>query len=67
VVLESTDASPEQIDAAVEVNEQSRLTTLKLGLLILAAVSALAILPASRLPQYRPHEIPDPSPAGGPE
>lgn len=63
-VLEITDATPEQVDAAVAVNEESRLRTLKLGLLILAAVSALAILPASRLPQYRPHEIPDPSPTG---
>ncbi|MEV8169675.1 MFS transporter [Microbacterium sp. NPDC077486] len=63
-VLETTDATPEQVDAAVAVNEESRLRTLKLGLLILAAVSALAILPASRLPQYRPHEIPDPSPTG---
>ena len=66
-VLERTDATPAQVDAAVAVNEQSRLSTLKLGLLILAAVSALAILPASRLPQYRPHEIPDPSPSGGSE
>ncbi|WP_226532535.1 MFS transporter [Microbacterium paraoxydans] len=63
--LEATDATPDQVDAAVAVNEDSRLGTLKLGLLILAGVSALAILPASRLPQYRPHEIPDPSPAGG--
>ncbi|WP_244632493.1 MULTISPECIES: MFS transporter [unclassified Microbacterium] len=67
VALESTDATPAQVDAAVAVNEESRLGTLKLGLLILAGISALAILPASRLPQYRPHEIPDPSPAGGPE
>lgn len=65
VVLEGTDATPEQVDAAVALNEQARLNTLKLGLLLLAAVSALAILPASRLPQYRPHEIPDPSPSGG--
>lgn len=64
-VLEDTDATPAQVDAAVEVNEGARLGTLKLGLLILAAVSALAILPAARLPEYRPHEIPDPSPAGG--
>ncbi|MFD1812824.1 MFS transporter [Rhodococcus gannanensis] len=60
-VLEAnTDATPEQVDAAVTVNEDARLRTLKLGLLILAAVSATAILPASRLPDYRPHEIPDP-------
>ncbi|MFB7251868.1 MFS transporter [Microbacterium sp. NPDC056234] len=61
-VLAATDATPEQIDAAVEVNEQARLGALKLGLLILAGVSALAILPASRLPRYKPDEIPDPSP-----
>ncbi|EYT61213.1 MULTISPECIES: MFS transporter [Microbacterium] len=65
--LEATDATPEQVDAAVTVNEESRLGTLKLGLLLLAGISALAILPASRLPQYRPHEIPDPSPAAGSE
>lgn len=59
-VLEGTDATPEQIELAVEINTEARLDTLRLGLLILAAVSALAIAPASRLPNYRPHEIPDP-------
>lgn len=62
VVLERTDATPEQVDAAVTINEDSRLGTLKLGLLILAGISALAILPASRLPRYKPDEIPDPDP-----
>ncbi|MDF2848285.1 MAG: transporter [Oerskovia sp.] len=61
-VLEGTDANQAQVDAAVAVNEQSRLDTLRIGLLILAGVSATAILPASRLPRYRPGEIPDPSP-----
>ncbi|MEJ1921653.1 MFS transporter [Microbacterium sp. KHB019] len=61
-VLESTDATQEQVDAAVTVNEESRLGTLRLGLLILAGISALAILPASRLPRYKPDEIPDPDP-----
>ncbi|WP_254628278.1 MFS transporter [Plantibacter sp. MCCC 1A11337] len=60
---ETTDATPEQVDAAVDVNTQARLSALKLGLLAMAAVSALAILPASRLPGYRPHEVPDPSPS----
>ena len=60
--LEQTDATPEQIDAAVAVNEESRLGTLRLGLLLLAGLSAVAILPASRLPKYKPDEIPDPSP-----
>ncbi|GAA1239646.1 putative MFS family arabinose efflux permease [Microbacterium phyllosphaerae] len=60
--LEQTDATPDQIDAAVAVNEESRLGTLRLGLLLLAGLSAVAILPASRLPKYKPEEIPDPSP-----
>jgi MFS family permease len=64
-VLAQTDATPAQVDAAVEVNEQSRLGTLRLGLLILAGISAVAILPASRLPRYKPDEIPDPAPADG--
>lgn len=60
-LLEDTGATAEQIDAAVAVNEDARLNTLKLGLLILAAISATAIIPATRLPNYRPHEIPDPT------
>lgn len=59
--LESTtNATPQQIDRAVEINADVRLQTLKYGLLVLAIVSASAILPASRLPRYRPGEIPDP-------
>ena len=59
-VLESTDATDAQIDEAVAINTDARLSTLKMGLLILAAVSALAIVPASRLPDYHPDEIPEP-------
>jgi MFS family permease len=58
-VLEQTDASPAQVDAAVALNEEARLSALKLGLLILAGVSAIAIVPASRLPRYVPGEIPE--------
>ncbi|GAB19310.1 putative major facilitator superfamily transporter [Gordonia effusa NBRC 100432] len=58
VLATQTDATPTQIDAAVEVNEDARLRTLKFGLLILAAISATAILPASRLPNYRRGQIP---------
>ncbi len=60
-----TSATPEQIDAAVTINEEQRLRTLKLGFLVLAGLSLLAALPASRLPRYRPEEIPDPSAASG--
>jgi predicted MFS family arabinose efflux permease len=66
VLRERTDASEEQIASAISINEDSRLQTLRLGLLILAGLSAVAIFPASRLPRYVPEEIPDPSPAGGP-
>ncbi|MFD4469696.1 hypothetical protein ACFWPA_15565 [Rhodococcus sp. NPDC058505] len=59
-VLDGTDATPDQVDAAVAVNEDTRLRTLKIGLLILAAISVTAIIPATRLPDYWPHEIPDP-------
>lgn len=62
-VLSKTDATPAQVDAAVTVNEDSRLNALRLGLLLLGGVSAIAIVPAARLPRYRPHEIPDPSPS----
>ncbi|WP_287015243.1 MFS transporter [Gordonia sp. (in: high G+C Gram-positive bacteria)] len=58
-VLDTTTATPEQIDEAVRVNEDTRLTTLKYGLLLLAALSATAIVPAGRLPNYRPGEIPE--------
>lgn len=58
--LANTDATEEQIDAAVALNEEQRLRTLKLGFLILAGISAIAAIPASRLPRYRPGEIPDP-------
>lgn len=60
--LAGTAATPEQVNAFVMINTDARLDALKLGLLILAAISALAIVPANRLPKYRPHEIPDPSP-----
>jgi hypothetical protein len=54
----ATGASDVQIDAAVEVNEDARLDSMRLGLLLLAGISAVAAIPASRLPNYRPHEIP---------
>lgn len=56
-VLARTDATPEQVSAAVQLNEEERLRALKLGLLVLAGLSAVAVVPASRLPRYTPHEI----------
>ena len=60
-VLARTTATEAQVDAAVALNEEQRLRTLKIGFLILAGISAAAALPASRLPVYRPGEIPDPT------
>lgn len=58
-ILGGTDATPAQVDAAVALNEDARLRALRLGLLVLAGISALAIIPASRLPNYRPGEVPE--------
>ncbi|WP_262365661.1 MFS transporter [Gordonia sp. OPL2] len=66
-VLDSTDATPSQVDEAVRINEDVRLRTLKYGLLLLAALSAIAIVPATRLPDYRPGEIPEDTYGDGPD
>ena len=60
-VLARTSANPAQVAEAVRVNIEARPRALKIGLLILAAVSMIAIFPASRLPNHTPGEIP---PAG---
>lgn len=67
-VMARTTATLEQVVAAVEVNTAARLRALKIGLLIMACVSLLTILPASRLPNYKPEESPSgaaPQPTGG--
>jgi predicted MFS family arabinose efflux permease len=69
-VLARTSATPAQVDEAVRINTESRLRALKIGLLVMAALAMLTILPAGRLPNYLPGELPDdqaPSkPGGGP-
>jgi predicted MFS family arabinose efflux permease len=57
-VLAGTTASPAQVAEAVRVNTESRLRALKLGLLVMAGLAFLAIVPAGRLPNYLPGEIP---------
>lgn len=57
-VMAGTGATPEQVAEAVRVNTEARLRALKLGLLIMAGLALLAIIPAGRLPNYRPGEIP---------
>ncbi len=63
-VMESTTASPPQIAEAVRINTDARLRALKIGLLIMAGIAMLAIIPAGQLPNFIPGEIPDPSPGG---
>jgi predicted MFS family arabinose efflux permease len=65
-VLAATTASAEQVAEALRVNTEARLQALKIGLLLMAAIALLAILPAGRLPDFLKGEIPDPlrRPAG---
>lgn len=57
-VMQATSATPQQVEEAMRINTESRLRALKIALLIMACVAMLAIMPASRLPAYRPGEIP---------
>ena len=45
---------------ALRVNAETRLPTLKISFLLIAAVALLAILPTGRLPEYLSGEISDP-------
>jgi ABC-type transport system involved in multi-copper enzyme maturation permease subunit len=58
-VIAATSATPEQKAEALRINTESRLLALKIGLLVMAGLALLTILPASRLPHYRPGEIPE--------
>jgi MFS family permease len=57
-VMENTTATPQQVQEAVRVNTEARLRALKIGLLLMAALALLAVIPAGRLPNYLPGEIP---------
>ena len=56
-VLAGTTATAAQVAEAVRVNTESRLRALKIGLLIMAGLAFVSILPAGRLPNYLPGEI----------
>lgn len=62
-IMQNTTATPEQVTEAVRVNTDARLRALKIGLLIMAAIAMLAVVPASRLPDYIPGQIPAVPPA----
>lgn len=59
-VINATSATPEQKAEALRINTESRLLALKIGFLIMAGLALISILPAGRLPNYRPGEIPEP-------
>jgi hypothetical protein len=56
--------TPQQIEEAMLVSTEARLRALKIGLLIMAGIAQLAIIPTDRLPNYRPGDIPDDAPTG---
>jgi predicted MFS family arabinose efflux permease len=58
-IMARTTATPEVVQEAIRVNTEARLRALKIGLLIMAFIAMLAIVPAGRLPHYKPEEIPD--------
>lgn len=57
-IMERTGAAPEQVVGRLR-HAEARLQALKIGLLLVALFAALAIIPAGRLPGYKPGDIPD--------
>ena len=58
-VMARTTATPEQVDAALEINAEARLRAMKLTFLLLTGLGLVAFIPAGRLPNYRPDDEPD--------
>jgi predicted MFS family arabinose efflux permease len=58
-IIAGTTATPEQKAEALRINSEARLQALKIGFLVMAGLALLSILPAGRLPNYRPGEIPE--------
>jgi len=56
--LSQTTATPEQVEKAMLINEQSRLRALKIAFFTLSMVALLAIFPSRMLPNHRPGEVP---------
>jgi len=61
--LERTTATPQQIAEAMRINTEARLRALRIGLLIMAGLALLTIIPAGQLPNYIPEEIPSDQPS----
>jgi MFS family permease len=65
--LERANVPPAEAQEAIRINEEARLRALKIGLLLAAAMALLAIFPATRLPKYKPGEIPSNPPLPKPK
>ncbi len=57
-MMSRTSATPEQVDAALEINADARLRALKLTFLLLTGLGLLAFVPAGRLPGRKPGDAP---------
>jgi len=57
-MMSRTSATPEQVDAALQINADARLRALKLTFLLLTGLGLLAFVPAGRLPGHRPGDVP---------
>src|SRR5262245_57712329 len=55
--FEGTKAALDQIAEAVRINAETRLRALKIGFVVLATLSILALVPCAWLPDYRPGDI----------
>ena len=55
-VLAATDASPEEVTAAVKLYEDARLRSLRTTMMVLALLAVLAIVPAGKMPGFRDPE-----------
>jgi MFS family permease len=56
--LSRTTATPGEVAAALQINDDARLRALKMTFLVLTALALLALVPAGRLPDYRREEVP---------
>jgi MFS family permease len=56
-ILSQTSATPVEVEEAVQINADARLSALKATFLILAALALLSIIPSLRLPGYTPVEL----------
>lgn len=57
LLTERTDATPEEIAEAVEINAQSKLRALQTSLLLLALLAVLAIIPAGKMPKFQDYDL----------